>query len=186
MANDETMTASVAGRYASALFDLALEQGAVVGVEADLNTFDRMLTESAELRSFVRSPILSSDDQVRALGAILGRAGVGGITSNFLQLVARNRRLFVVGDMVKTFRVLAARSRGEVSAEVTSAIPLSDAQSATLKAELKAMAGKDVVVSAKVDPSLLGGLVVKMGSRMIDSSLKTKLSSLGAVLKVSA
>lgn len=186
VANDETMTASVAGRYASALFDLAQEQNSIAAVEADLVKFDTMLSASDDLKAFVRSPILSADDQVRALGAVLAAAGITGVTTNFLQLVARNRRLFVVGDMVKTFRTLAARSRGEVAAEVTSAIPLSDAQSEALRAELKAMAGKNVVVAAKVDPSILGGLVVKMGSRMIDSSLKTKLSSLGSALKLGA
>ncbi|NJM55886.1 MAG: F0F1 ATP synthase subunit delta [Verrucomicrobiae bacterium] len=186
MANDEPMTASVAGRYASALLELAQDQKSVPAVEADLNRFDAMLQASADLMAFVRSPILSVDDQVRALSAVLSRAGISGTAGNFLLLVARNRRLFAVGDMIKTFRTLAARARGEASAEVTSAMALSDAQMMALKAELKAMVGKDVVVSPKVDPAILGGLVVKIGSRMIDSSLKTKLANLGAVLKSSA
>jgi len=185
VANDEPMTASVAGRYASALLDLAQDQKAVPAVEADLNRFDAMLHESRDLHDFVRSPILSVDEQVRALTAVLARAGISGTAGNFLLLVARNRRLFAVADMIKTFRTLAARARGEASAEVTSAMPLTDAQMIALKAELKSMAGKDVVLSPKVDPSILGGLVVKIGSRMIDSSLKTKLTNLGAVLKSS-
>lgn len=186
MASDETMTASVAGRYASALFELAQEQRIVPQVEGDLTAFKALLDDSADLRSFVRSPVLSTDDQVRALSAVLARAGISGITANFLTLVARNRRLFVVGDMVTAFKAIAARARGEVSAEVASAVPLSDAQTAALQAELAAMAGRTVVLTTKVDPSLLGGLVVKMGSRMIDSSLKTKLASLGVALKAGA
>lgn len=186
VANDEPMTASVAGRYASALLELAQDQKSVPAVEADLNRFDAMLQASPDLMAFVRSPILSVDDQVRALSAVLSRAGISGTAGNFLLLVARNRRLFAVGDMIKTFRTLAARARGEASAEVTSAMALSDTQMMALKAELKTIAGKDVVVSPKVDPALLGGLVVKIGSRMIDSSLKTKLANLGAVLKSSA
>ncbi|MBX9926689.1 MAG: F0F1 ATP synthase subunit delta [Hyphomicrobiaceae bacterium] len=183
MANDEPMTASVAGRYASALLDLAQDQKTVATVEADLDTFDAMLQSSPDLKAFVRSPVLSADDQVRALSAVLARAGIGGTAANFLQLVARNRRLFVVGDMIKTFRALAARARGETAVEVTSAVAMSDAQMAALKTELRLIAGKDVVVTPKVDPSILGGLIVKIGSRMIDSSIKTKLTSLGAVLK---
>lgn len=186
VANDEPMTASVAGRYASALLELAQDQKSVPAVEADLNRFDAMLQASPDLMAFVRSPILSVDDQVRALSAVLSRAGISGTAGNFLLLVARNRRLFAVGDMIKTFRTLAARARGEASAEVTSAMALSDTQMMALKAELKTIAGKDVVVSPKVDPALLGGLVVKIGSRMIDSSLKTKLANLCAVLKSSA
>jgi F-type H+-transporting ATPase subunit delta len=183
VASDETMTASVAGRYASALFDLATEQQSVVAVEADLGRFEAMIAESDDLRSFVRSPVLSAEDQMRALAALLPRAGIEGITANFVLLVARNRRLFVVPDMIRVFRALAARARGEVNAEVVSAQPLSEAHLGALEARLRAMAGKTVVIATRVDPSLLGGLVVKIGSRMIDTSLKTKLASLGAVLK---
>ena len=180
------MTASVAGRYASALFDLAKEQNAVAAVETDLGKFESLLQMSPDLVSVVRSPILSSNVQGRALAAVLAKAGIGGIAANFIQLVARNRRLFVVPDMIKNFRSLAARARGEVLAEVTSATPLTDAQTASLRDTLKAQAGQNVVLATKVDPSLLGGLVVKIGSRMIDSSLKTKLSGLSVVLKAPA
>lgn len=186
MANDETMTASVAGRYASALFELARDQNVVPAVEADLNTFDSLLTGSADLAAFVRSPVLAADDQVRALDAVLNATGIGGMTRNFLLLVARNRRLFVLQDMIKAFRKIAAQARGEVAAEVTSAVPLTDAQTDALRAQLRSIAGKEVVVAAKVDPSILGGLIVRIGSRMVDSSLKTKLQSLGSVLKAGA
>ena len=180
------MTASVAGRYASALFDLAKDQNAVAAVEADLAKFDALLNESADLRSMVRSPIISATEQGNALAALITKAGIGATSANFLALVAKNRRLFVLADMIKNFRSLAAKSRGEVTAEVTSALPLTDAQTAALKETLKSSAGKDVLLAAKVDPSLLGGLVVKIGSRMIDSSLKTKLANLSIALKAGA
>ncbi len=177
------MTASVAGRYASALFDLAKDQGAVAAVEADLVKFGEMLDESSDLVSMVRSPVISSAEQQKALAAILSKAGIGGVAANFLGLVARNRRLFVVAEMIRNFRLLAAKARGEVTAEVTSALPLNDAQAAALKETLKAQAGQNVVLQTKVDPSLLGGLVVKIGSRMVDSSLKTKLAGLSLALR---
>jgi F-type H+-transporting ATPase subunit delta len=180
------MTASVAGRYASALFDLAKDQNAVAAVEADLSTFSAMLDMSQDLRSVIKSPVIGADEQGKALSAVLAKAGIGGMAANFIQLVARNRRLFVIPEMIKNFSALAAKDRGEVTAEVTSAMPLTEAQTAALKATLKASASKDVVLAAKVDPSLLGGLIVKIGSRMIDSSLKTKLAGLSIALKAGA
>jgi len=183
VAKDETMTASVAGRYASALFDLASEQKSVAAVEADLKRFDGLLSLSEDLRNLVRSPLTSSDDQGRALAAVLAQAGIGGITANFVALVAKNRRLFVIPEMIANFSKLAANARGEIAAEVTSAQPLTDSQTQALRETLRASAGKDVILAAKVDPSLIGGLVVKIGSRMIDSSLKTKLANLSVALK---
>jgi F-type H+-transporting ATPase subunit delta len=186
VATDETMTASVAGRYASALFDLAQDQNAVAAVEGDLVKFDALLNVSEDLRNLIRSPVASAADQTKALGAVLAKEGVGGITANFVALVAKNRRLFVLPDMIRNFQSLAAKARGDVPAEVISAQPLSDAQSAALSETLRHAAGKNVVVNAKVDPSLIGGLVVKIGSRMIDSSLKTKLANLSVALKTPA
>jgi F-type H+-transporting ATPase subunit delta len=186
VATDETMTASVAGRYASALFDLAKEQNAVALVEADLGKFDSMLAMSEDLRNLVHSPVVSATEQGKALAAVLAKAGVGGTTANFVALVAKNRRLFVIPQMIANFRTLAAKARGEVTAEVTSAQPLTDAQTAALKESLRATAGNNVILATKVDPSLLGGLVVKIGSRMIDSSLKTKLANLSVALKAGA
>jgi F-type H+-transporting ATPase subunit delta len=177
------MMASVAGRYAAALFELAAESNAGPQVEADLESFQQLLDESADLTRLVRSPVFAAEDQVKALGAVLAKVGIGGLAANFLQLLARNRRLFVVGDVIRAYRALSARARGEVTAEVVSALPLNDAQVEELKNTLKASVGKDVRLAAKVDPSLLGGLVVKIGSRMIDSSLRTKLANMRVALK---
>jgi len=176
--------ASVAGRYASALFELATEQRQVAEVEAALDRFQAMLDGSPDLGRLVLSPAFSADEQARAIKAIVEKAGIGGLAANFLQLIARNRRLFVVLDMIKSYRKLSARARGEVAAEVITAFPLDAAQVAALEDQLRAsVGGKQVKMNARVDPSLLGGLVVKMGSRMVDSSLRTKLASLKTRLK---
>jgi F-type H+-transporting ATPase subunit delta len=178
------MMASVAGRYASALYDLATEQNQVKPVEQELSALQAMLDESADLRRLVLSPVFTSDQQSKALAAVLAKAGVGALTGNFLKLIAKNRRLFAVSDMIRNYRSLAARGRGEAQAEVTSAITLTDVQLTALRASLRAAAGgKDVQVTTKVDPALLGGLVVKMGSRMVDSSIRTKLTSLKTAMK---
>lgn len=183
MAGDDSIVSGAAGRYATALFDLAKEEGALDTVAADLNRFDGMLTESKDLERLVRSPVFSADDQGKALSALLGKAGLSGLAVNFFKLLAANRRLFVVRDVIKGFRALLARERGETSAEVTSAHALTDQQLAELKSALKATAGRDVRIETRVDPSILGGLVVKLGSRMIDSSLKTKLNNLKFAMK---
>ncbi len=177
------MTAGVAGRYASALFELAHEQNRLDEVDRDLGKFQSLLDASSDLKRLVNSPAFAAEEQQRALGAVMDWAAIGATTGNFLKVVARNRRLFAAEDMIKTFRGLLARHRGEVAAEVKSAIALSDAQLAALRAKLKSTFGKDVRLDAKVDPTLLGGLVVKIGSRMFDSSLRTKLSNLKVVLK---
>lgn len=182
MATDDPIMASVAGRYASALFDLAKDENKIEEVEKDLGTFQALIAESDDLVRVVRSPVIASEDQSRALDAVLAKAGVSGLTANFFKLIAKNRRLFAADDMARAFKALAARHRGEVSAEVASAHALSDEQTAELKSVLKASVGKDVTLSTKVDPSLLGGLVVKIGSRMIDSSLKTKLANMKAAM----
>lgn len=183
MATEEPIVAGVAGRYAAALFDLAVEQNNVAGVEQDLAKFQQLYDLSPDLVGLVRSPVIAGEDQARALGAVLDKVGVGALTRNFFNLVARNRRLFAAPDMARAFRALAAKSRGEVTAEVASAHPLTDAQALALKAALKEAVGKDVTLATKVDPTLIGGLVVKLGSRMVDSSLKTKLSNLSLSLK---
>ena len=183
MATDDTITGVVAGRYASALFDLAEEANQVRQVEKDLTALQGLLDESADLKRMVRSPVFSSDDQGRAIAAVAEKAGLAPLVVNFLKVLARNRRLFAVRDMIRTFLTLAARQRGEVNAEVASAHALSDEQLAALKETLRASAGKDVNIITKVDPTLLGGLIVKMGSRMIDSSLRTKLTSLKTAMK---
>jgi len=184
VATEEPIVAGVAGRYAAALFDLASEQSKVSEVETDLAKFQQLFDESPDLKRLVKSPVIAAEDQVRALDILLEKAGAGTLARNFLSLVARNRRLFAAPDMVRAFRALAAKARGEVTAEVASAYPLTDAQAAQLKETLReAVGGKNVTLAAKVDPSLLGGLVVKLGSRMVDSSLKTKLAGLSLSLK---
>jgi F-type H+-transporting ATPase subunit delta len=183
VATDDPIMASVAGRYASALLELAKQDNKLSDVETQLNSFENLLTTSPDLKRMVLSPVFSAAEQGNALGAVLDKAGIGGLTANFLKLLAKNRRLFVAADIIGAFKALVARERGEVVAEVTSAHPLSDAQKAQLVDTLKDGVTKTIKLDAKVDPSLLGGLVVKIGSRMIDSSLKTKLNSLKVAMK---
>lgn len=182
MTTNEPIMASVAGRYASALFELADDENNVATVEKDLATFLSLYDESEDLRRVVRSPVIDADQQGRALGALFDKAGIGQLTQNFFKLITKNRRLFAAPDMARAFQTLAARSRGEVSADVTSARALNDEQIAALKARLKEGMGKDVQLSLRIDPSLLGGLIVKVGSRMVDGSLRTKLANMRAAL----
>ncbi|TIO08176.1 F0F1 ATP synthase subunit delta [Mesorhizobium sp.] len=183
MAQSSSPISAVAERYAGSLFELAQQANSVAKVEADLNSFATMLEGSADLTRLINSPVFSSEDQAKAIAAIADKAGITGLTGNFLRVVAQNRRLFAVPGMIKAFRQIAAEHRGETAAEVTSAHALTAAQQTELKAALKSVAGKDVAITVTVDPSLLGGLVVKMGSRQIDTSLKTKLNSLKLALK---
>ncbi len=184
MADAGSIVSGVAERYAGALFEVALEAGAIDAVGAELDRFQSLIDESSDLERLVKSPVFSSEEQTRAVKAVLQRAEITGIAANLILVAASNRRLFVFSDIVKGYRALAAAHRGEVTAEVISAEPLSDSQSAALKAALKGVAGgKDVALSTSVDPSLIGGLVVKVGSRMVDTSLKTKLSTLKVALK---
>jgi F-type H+-transporting ATPase subunit delta len=180
---DEPMMASMAGRYAAALFELAREERQLPQVEADLATFRAMLDESGDLRRLIRSPVISAEDQAKALEVVLAKAGVSPLTANFFKLIARNRRLFAAADMIRDFRALLARERDEVSADVASAHPLTGEQLTSLKDALRVQIGKDVQVNTRVDPALLGGLVVKVGSKMIDSSLRTKLNNLKVAMK---
>jgi F-type H+-transporting ATPase subunit delta len=173
----------VAERYASSLFELALEEGAVDAVSADLSAFQALIDESEDLKRLVRSPVFSAEEQLKAIEAIVAKAGIKSPVGNFLKVVARNRRLFALPGMIKSFRQIAAEHRGEVAAEVTSAHALTPAQEEELKVALKGVTGKDVSVTVTVDPSLLGGLIVKVGSRQIDTSLRTKLSTLKLALK---
>ncbi len=183
MAEDNTLVSGVAERYATALFDLALESGAIDAVDADLSRVSALLSESDDLVRLVRSPVFAAEDQLRAVSAILDKVGIGGLVGNFVKVAANNRRLFAVPGMIAGFRQLLAKHRGEVTAEVTSAEALSDAQVAALKEALKAQIGKDVTLSSNVDPALIGGLIVKVGSRMIDTSVRSKLNSLKIAMK---
>ena len=181
--SSSSLTSGVAGRYAAALFELADGAGAVDAVEADLDTLKAMLDGSADLRRLVGSPAFSTGDQWKAMEAILGRAGIAGLTVRFIGVVAANRRLFALPGMIRAYKALAADRRGEIAADVTSAIPLTDAQRAELGRALKDRLGSDVALNERVDPSILGGLIVKVGSRMIDTSLKTKLNALKYSMK---
>jgi len=173
----------LAGRYANALFELAQEQKAVDAVSADLASLRRALETSPDLTRLVRSPVYGAEDQSRALKAILEKMGAGALTTKFVLLLASKRRLFVLTQIIAGYERLVAKSRGETEAEVTAARALSDGEIAELKSALKAKLGKEPRLHTKVDPSLLGGLVVKVGSRMIDSSLRTKLDGLRSAMK---
>jgi F-type H+-transporting ATPase subunit delta len=183
VAGEVDTPSGVAGRYATALFELALEEKALETVERDLNRFASALDAVEDLRRLVRSPVFTAEEQQRAIAAILEKMEIEGLTANFLKLIARNRRLFAAPDMIKAFRALLARHRGQASAEVTSALSLTEGQLRALQTALKAALHKDVQLDQKVDATLLGGLVVKVGSRMVDSSLRTKLNSLKQTMK---
>jgi F-type H+-transporting ATPase subunit delta len=183
VAQSTSPVSDVAGRYAGSLFELALDERSVSQVEYDLLAFESLIDESADLKRLIESPVFSADDQYRAISAIVERAGLHGLVGKFLKVVAKNRRLFAVPGMIKAFRAIAAAHRGEVVAEVKAAHALTRDQEAALKAALADVAGKIVTVKVTIDPTLLGGLVVKMGSRQIDTSLKTKLNSLKLALK---
>ncbi len=173
----------VAERYATALFDLADERGVLDGVGGDLAALAAMIEDSADLRRLIKSPILPRAAQARAVAALAVAAGLRAEVINFLGLVARNRRLFVLPAMIRSFQDRLAARHGRTEAEVASAIPLSAAQKDALTATLTTAFGGEVVVDTKVDPTLLGGLVVKVGSRMVDSSLKAKLQHLKFAMK---
>ncbi len=183
MAAEDTSVSGVSGRYATALFELARDQNLVDQVKADLDKFEGLLNESADLKRLVRSPVFAADTQSRALGAVLDKVGIAGISANFLKVLTANRRLFAVADVIRAYRALVARFKGEASADVTVAEPLSDKNLDALKVALKSVTGKDVALNVKVDPSIIGGLIVKLGSRMIDSSLRTKLNSIKHAMK---
>ena len=184
MAGKDPIVSGMAGRYATALFELAREEKALDQVKADLEQFHRMVAESADLRRLVRSPVFGVDDQLRALSAILAKAGIKGIAASFLRVITTNRRLFAVRDMVRAFRALLAKQRGEVTAQITVAEKLSDSNLDALKGALKSVTGgKDIDVDVNIDPAIIGGLIVKVGSRMVDSSLRTKLNSIKLAMK---
>jgi len=179
----EDQTSGMAGRYATALFDIARETSAIDAVQSDLDRFDALVAESADLSRLVRSPVFSANEQLQALSAVLDRVGIGGIAANFFKLVTTNRRLFAVRDMIKAFRALVSQYKGEATAEVTVAEQLKDEHIQALRAALKAVSGKNVDLNIKVDPAIIGGLVVKLGSRMVDTSLRTKLNAIKHAMK---
>ena len=184
MAGEDQIVSGMAGRYAGALFELALEEKAIDAVKKDLEQFDAMIDGSADLNRLVRSPVFGVDEQLKALSAILDKAGITGIAANFLRVITTNRRLFAVRSIIKGYRALVAKHRGEVSAQVTVAAKLSDENLDALKNALKSVTGgKDIDLDIKIEPAIIGGLIAKVGSRMIDSSLRTKLNAIKFAMK---
>src|SRR5476649_1511 len=183
VAAEDPSVSGVSGRYATALFELARDEKSIDAVRADLDRFEAMLADSPDLTRLVRSPVFSADTQSKALAAVLDKAGISGISAKFLKVLTANRRLFVVADVIRAFRALVAKFKGEATADITVAERLSDKNLDTLKTALKSVTGKDVALNVKVDPSIIGGLVVKLGSRMVDSSLRTKLNSIKHAMK---
>lgn len=183
MAQSESRISGIAERYARSLFELAVDGKQTDTVEADLGRFEALITGSDELQRLIKSPVFSADEQLSAITALTAKAKIGGLVGNFLKVVAKNRRLFAVPGMIASYRQIAAEHRGEVSADVTAARELTAAQMKELRATLKSVIGKDASINMTVDPSILGGLIVRVGSRQIDTSLKTKLNSLKLALK---
>ncbi|MEX3011648.1 F0F1 ATP synthase subunit delta [Hoeflea sp. TYP-13] len=183
MADTSSLISGVAERYASSLFDLALEANSEKAVAEELNRLESLIDSSDDLKRLITSPVFSADDQFKAIAAIADKAGFTGLVGNFLRVVAKNRRLFAVPGIIRAYRVIEAKYRGEVSAEVSSAHELTAAQETELKAALKSVTGKDVAIHVTVDPSIMAGLIVKVGSRQIDTSLRSKLSTLKLALK---
>lgn len=183
MASDEPVNSGLAGRYANAVFELAQEQKSIEAVERDFATLKTLIAQSSDLARLVRAPVFSREEQKKGMDAILRRMEAAPLTVRFVLTLASKRRLFILTDIIRAFEAQVARMRGEMTAQVTSARPLSDAQTAELKSILKSRLSRDVRLDAKVDPSLLGGLIVKVGSRMIDLSLRTKLDGLRAAMR---
>ena len=183
MENSGGISASLQGRYASALFELAHENKAAAAVEKDLGALGQALAESADLAALIRNPQIGRDVAAQTMDSIATLLQLSPLTKQFLGVLSANGRLDILPKTVEAFAAIASAARGEVKAEVTSAHPLSDAQLAALAAKLKAREGKDVTLSASVDPAILGGLVVKIGSTQIDSSIRTRLNSLAQAMK---
>jgi F-type H+-transporting ATPase subunit delta len=183
VASEATGVSGLAGRYATALFDLADQQQALDTVAADLVQLRQMIEESPELARLIRSPVLSRDVQARAMASITEKADLGVTTRNFVGVVARNRRLFALNNIIKGFLALLAARRGEVTAEVTAAQALTKDQLAAINEQLNRAIGSKVAVDVRVDPAIIGGLVVKVGSRMVDGSLRTKLTRLQLAMR---
>ncbi|MFL6861964.1 MAG: F0F1 ATP synthase subunit delta [Allosphingosinicella sp.] len=183
MDNSGGIQASLAGRYATALFQLARDERQLEAVGASLDALKRALRDSPELAELTTSPLVGRDEALKAVKAVSASAGLDPITANFLGVLAQNRRLSQLGAVIRFFTLLAAAHRGETTAEVVSARPLGDDQLAALRQNLKTRLGRDVAIDLTVDPAILGGLVVKIGSRQIDGSIRTKLNTLASAMK---
>ena len=183
MAGEDGIVSGMAGRYATALFDLACETNAIDQVQADLKAFATLVASSPDLMRLVRSPVFSTDEQAKALDAILDKASISGVARNFLRVITANRRLFAVDQIIRGFNRRVAAHKGEVTAQVTVAEELNDARMNDIRAALREVTGKDVQIDINVDPSIIGGLKVKLGSRMVDASLRSKLNSIKFAMK---
>lgn len=183
LAAQNSVLTQIARPYASALFDLAKSENQLAQVETGLSDISRLIGESEEFSRYLRSPVINVEVKAQALDAILAKTSINGLVANFLRIVAQNGRLFALDQIIVVFRELAAADRGETTAEVTSAAPLSADQVKALAETLKAKLGKTVTLNQFVDPTLIGGLQVKVGSQLIDSSLKTKLAAMKIAMK---
>jgi F-type H+-transporting ATPase subunit delta len=183
VASETTGVSGLAERYAAAIFELADERHALDAVAGDLRELRAMLRDSPDLARLIRSPVLSREEQGKAVAAVADAAGLSRLTADFLGVVARNRRLFAVPQIIEAFLAKLAGRRGEVTAEVTAAQPLTDAQENALTEQLRRAVGRRVSVDIRIDPALLGGMVVKVGSRMVDGSLRSKLQRLQMAMK---
>lgn len=179
----QSISTGIAARYATAVFELSKDGGALDVLENDVSALDAALRDSSELRDLITSPIYSREDQQKAIGAVADAMGLAATVANTLRLMAAKRRLFVLPALLRALRARIAEEKGEVTAEVTAAGALSDEQLARLAATLKASVGKDVQIDLDVDESLIGGLVVKVGSQMIDTSVRSKLAQLQNTMK---
>ena len=175
--------ASLSGRYATALFELARDANQLDAVSQSLAGLKQALAESDDLKALVASPLIGREAAGKAIAAVSSSIGVDPLTANFLGVLAKNRRLGALGGIIRDFNMLAARQRGETTAQIVSAHSLDANQMATLKTRLKSMVGSEVTVDASVDPSILGGLIVRLGSRQIDGSIRTKLNTLATAMK---
>jgi len=183
LSTSSSVVAHIARPYARALFDLATEAKNVSEVEKSLNELGVLIEQSDDFSAFLKSPVVSADIKTGVIDKIVAKAGLSEMVANFIRLVAQNDRLFVLPAIIAAFGELAAKQRGEIRAEVTSAAPLNKTQLSSLGAALKKQLGKSVTLSANVDPSLIGGLVVKVGSKMVDTSIKTKLTAMKIAMK---
>jgi F-type H+-transporting ATPase subunit delta len=184
MAAELSIVSGMAGRYATALFELARDEKKLDAVKADLEAFDALIAGNKDLERLVRSPVFGASEQTKALSAILEKANLSGLAANFLKVVTANRRLFAVREIIRGFKTLMARHRGEVTAQVTVAEALSAANLDALKSAVKSVTGgQDIDFDVRIDPAIIGGLIVKVGSRMVDSSLRTKLNSIKFAMK---
>jgi F-type H+-transporting ATPase subunit delta len=183
MAKEKTRGGGVAERYATALFELAMEERAVDTVLHDFGELKTLLAQSPELARLVTAPVFSAEQQKLGMDSVLRRMEAAPLTARFILTLAAKRRLFALNEIINAYERRIAEQKGEISAEVLAARPLNDVETAELKRVLKEKLGREARLSTKVDPSLLGGLVVRVGSRMIDSSLRTKLDGLRAALR---